>query len=145
MASVMAPPADVPKIAMNFGAANFTASVHTAMASSMAAGYKQSGKGREMGVFGLEEYLEVKALIGFIKPVPAETLRDKRAQTHGWQSTTGSANQKGFGVSMRILVTGGTGFLGGYAMAALKATPRLKLPISSARSCRALTSRSARR
>ena len=28
-------------------------------------GYKQSGNGREMGVFGLEEYLEVKALIGF--------------------------------------------------------------------------------
>jgi len=27
-------------------------------------GYKQSGNGREMGVFGLEEYLEVKALIG---------------------------------------------------------------------------------
>jgi aldehyde dehydrogenase (NAD+) len=28
-------------------------------------GYKQSGNGREMGMFGLEEYLEVKALIGF--------------------------------------------------------------------------------
>ncbi|ALM84232.1 aldehyde dehydrogenase family protein [Bordetella sp. N] len=28
-------------------------------------GYKQSGNGREMGVFGLEEYLEVKALLGF--------------------------------------------------------------------------------
>ena len=28
-------------------------------------GYKQSGNGREMGVFGLEEYLEVKATIGF--------------------------------------------------------------------------------
>ena len=28
-------------------------------------GYKQSGNGREMGVFGLEEYLEVKAMIGF--------------------------------------------------------------------------------
>jgi len=28
-------------------------------------GYRQSGNGREMGVFGLEEYLEVKALIGF--------------------------------------------------------------------------------
>ena len=28
-------------------------------------GYKMSGNGREMGVFGLEEYLEVKALIGF--------------------------------------------------------------------------------
>ena len=37
-------------------------------ASNMAApmgGYKQSGNGREMGVFGLEEYLEVKAMIGF--------------------------------------------------------------------------------
>lgn len=36
--------------------------------SNMAApmgGYKQSGNGREMGVFGLEEYLEVKAMIGF--------------------------------------------------------------------------------
>jgi aldehyde dehydrogenase (NAD+) len=30
-------------------------------------GYKQSGNGREMGVFGLEEYLEVKAMIGFIE------------------------------------------------------------------------------
>lgn len=28
-------------------------------------GYKMSGNGREMGVFGLEEYLEVKAMIGF--------------------------------------------------------------------------------
>lgn len=28
-------------------------------------GYKQSGNGREMGVFGLEEYLEVKAMLGF--------------------------------------------------------------------------------
>ncbi len=27
-------------------------------------GYKQSGNGREMGVFGFEEYLEVKAIIG---------------------------------------------------------------------------------
>jgi aldehyde dehydrogenase (NAD+) len=28
-------------------------------------GYKRSGNGREMGVFGLEEYLEVKAMLGF--------------------------------------------------------------------------------
>lgn len=28
-------------------------------------GYKQSGNGREVGVFGLEEFLEVKAMIGF--------------------------------------------------------------------------------
>jgi aldehyde dehydrogenase (NAD+) len=28
-------------------------------------GYKQSGNGREVGVFGFEEYLEVKAMIGF--------------------------------------------------------------------------------
>jgi aldehyde dehydrogenase (NAD+) len=34
-------------------------------------GYKQSGNGREMGVFGLEEYLEVKSMIGFDPPVPA--------------------------------------------------------------------------
>jgi aldehyde dehydrogenase (NAD+) len=34
-------------------------------------GYKQSGNGREMGVFGLEEYLEVKAMIGFMEPDPA--------------------------------------------------------------------------
>jgi len=31
-------------------------------------GYKQSGNGREMGVYGLEEYLEVKAMIGFGAP-----------------------------------------------------------------------------
>ncbi|WP_066733108.1 aldehyde dehydrogenase family protein [Cupriavidus sp. D384] len=29
-------------------------------------GYRQSGNGREVGVFGLEEYLETKALLGFI-------------------------------------------------------------------------------
>lgn len=29
-------------------------------------GYKRSGNGREMGVFGLEEYLEVKAMFGFV-------------------------------------------------------------------------------
>ena len=28
-------------------------------------GYKKSGNGREMGAFGMEEYLEVKAIIGF--------------------------------------------------------------------------------
>ncbi len=28
-------------------------------------GYKKSGNGREMGVFGMEEYLEVKSIIGF--------------------------------------------------------------------------------
>ena len=28
-------------------------------------GYKQSGNGRECGVFGLEEYLEVKAMLGY--------------------------------------------------------------------------------
>ena len=28
-------------------------------------GYSQSGNGRSMGVFGLEEYLEVKAMFGF--------------------------------------------------------------------------------
>jgi acyl-CoA reductase-like NAD-dependent aldehyde dehydrogenase len=28
-------------------------------------GYKQSGNGREFGRFGFEEYLEVKALLGF--------------------------------------------------------------------------------
>ena len=27
-------------------------------------GYKQSGNGREFGVFGFEEYLEVKAILG---------------------------------------------------------------------------------
>ena len=28
-------------------------------------GYKKSGNGREWGVFGLEEYLEVKAILGY--------------------------------------------------------------------------------
>mgnify|MGYP003353370310 CR=1 FL=1 len=28
-------------------------------------GYKQSGNGREWGKYGLEEYLEVKAVAGF--------------------------------------------------------------------------------
>lgn len=28
-------------------------------------GYKRSGNGREYGVFGLEEYLETKAIVGF--------------------------------------------------------------------------------
>lgn len=28
-------------------------------------GYKKSGNGREMGIFGMEEYLEVKSIIGF--------------------------------------------------------------------------------
>jgi aldehyde dehydrogenase (NAD+) len=28
-------------------------------------GYKQSGNGREHGVFGFEEYLEVKAMLGY--------------------------------------------------------------------------------
>jgi aldehyde dehydrogenase (NAD+) len=27
-------------------------------------GYRKSGNGREMGVYGLEEYLEVKAMLG---------------------------------------------------------------------------------
>jgi aldehyde dehydrogenase (NAD+) len=39
-----------------------------ANASAPMGGYKQSGNGREMGVFGLEEYLETKALIGFEAP-----------------------------------------------------------------------------
>ncbi|WP_128002702.1 aldehyde dehydrogenase family protein [Piscinibacter defluvii] len=34
-------------------------------------GYKRSGNGREMGPFGLEEYLEVKAMIGFPLPTDA--------------------------------------------------------------------------
>ncbi|WP_441232062.1 aldehyde dehydrogenase family protein [Tardiphaga sp. 215_C5_N2_1] len=31
-------------------------------------GYKQSGNGRELGIFGLEEYLEVKAVLGYGSP-----------------------------------------------------------------------------
>jgi aldehyde dehydrogenase (NAD+) len=31
-------------------------------------GYKQSGNGREYGVFGLEEYLETKAILGYGQP-----------------------------------------------------------------------------
>lgn len=34
-------------------------------AASPMGGYKQSGNGREMGVFGFEEYLETKAMFGF--------------------------------------------------------------------------------
>ena len=37
-------------------------------------GYKQSGNGREFGVFGFEEYLEVKAILGYrVSPVAAKT------------------------------------------------------------------------
>jgi aldehyde dehydrogenase (NAD+) len=35
-------------------------------------GYKQSGNGREFGKFGLEEFLEVKSVIGSFPEVPAE-------------------------------------------------------------------------
>ena len=34
-------------------------------------GYKQSGNGRELGVFGLEEFLETKAIFGFAEPAAA--------------------------------------------------------------------------
>jgi aldehyde dehydrogenase (NAD+) len=34
-------------------------------------GYKQSGNGREAGVFGLEDFLEIKALIGHEPPQAA--------------------------------------------------------------------------
>jgi aldehyde dehydrogenase (NAD+) len=30
-------------------------------------GYRQSGNGREYGVFGLEEYLETKAILGYFR------------------------------------------------------------------------------
>jgi len=36
-------------------------------------GYKQSGNGREYGVWGIHDYLETKAIIGFAKPKSAET------------------------------------------------------------------------
>ena len=31
-------------------------------------GYKQSGNGREWGEFGIEEFLETKAIIGYATP-----------------------------------------------------------------------------
>ena len=34
-------------------------------ANALSGGYKQSGNGREWGKYGLEEYLEVKAVAGF--------------------------------------------------------------------------------
>jgi aldehyde dehydrogenase (NAD+) len=42
----------------------------TASASAPMGGYKQSGNGREMGIYGLEEYLEIKAIVG-ASPVAA--------------------------------------------------------------------------
>jgi aldehyde dehydrogenase (NAD+) len=42
-------------------------------------GYKQSGNGREFGVFGFEEYLEVKAILG--APVPEAGRRLAQAET----------------------------------------------------------------
>ena len=38
-------------------------------------GYKQSGIGRSMGIFGLEEYLEVKSICGFEEEAHALPLR----------------------------------------------------------------------
>lgn len=40
---------------------------HPSNSAAPMGGYKKSGNGREMGVFGLEEYLEVKAMIGYIQ------------------------------------------------------------------------------
>src|SRR3977135_1723848 len=43
IASVIPPPVDVPKIAIFFGSFDLTTSFHTAIASSIAAGYGKSG------------------------------------------------------------------------------------------------------
>ena len=47
-------------------------------------GYKQSGIGRSMGVFGLEEYLEVKSIYGFAEEARALSLHESQ---HGLDGT----------------------------------------------------------
>ena len=42
-------------------------------------GYKQSGIGRSMGAFGLEEYLEVKSIYGFEEEAHALPLHGLKA------------------------------------------------------------------
>ena len=46
-----------------FAPAECSSTAQTATLAPMC-GYRQSGDGREMGAFGFEEYLEVKAIIG---------------------------------------------------------------------------------
>ena len=45
-------------------------------------GYKQSGIGRSMGAFGLEEYLEVKSIYGFEEEALALPLHDSAPPRH---------------------------------------------------------------
>ena len=45
---------------------------------------KRSGNGREYGVEGLEEYLETKAILGYMEcPAPSAALRTPTHQTNG--------------------------------------------------------------
>jgi aldehyde dehydrogenase (NAD+) len=52
------------EIASRLRAGRISVNGAAANAAAPMGGYKQSGNGREMGVFGLEEYLEVKAIFG---------------------------------------------------------------------------------
>ncbi len=53
------------RVASKINAGRFFINVAPTNAVAPFGGYKQSGNGREVGIFGLEAFLEVKAVLGF--------------------------------------------------------------------------------